>query len=136
MGPLARSAREGLQAALGPLGMEQMAGGRVGDGGMGQNELTGRETAGIVRADASGDPEEGHLKTPLGPVLVGQPAGDVPPFRPVVRVGAGIGGKDQGATLDHRGKVARLNGGKEGQGQAQDHTQAQARDKTAPARPR
>ena len=111
--------RQGVQGSFGALGMEQMAQRRVRDGRMGQDELTGGEAAGIVPPDPSAYPEEGHLKTPLPARRILQPAGDVPPFGAIVRVGTAIPREHQGTTGQHRGEVLGQGRGVRGQTPAQ-----------------
>ena len=88
-----------------PFAVPQAAEFRVGDGGVGEDQLARGEAAGVALADAGTDAEESDLEAERPAVLTLQPAGGVPPFGAEIRVGAEIVGKDQASSGQHRRKV-------------------------------
>ena len=104
LGPTSRRPGQGRQGTLRRLGMPQATAGGIGDGGVGEDQVTGGEAAGVIGADAGTDPEEGELKPPLDPVRIAEPAGDIPPLDAKVRMGAGVVRKDQVPIGDDRGE--------------------------------
>src|SRR6185369_9038706 len=102
LGSLAGKAGTAKTAARRALGITQAAQLRVGDGGMGEDQLARREGARVVLAEAGADAEEGALKTQRTAVRQVQPAGGVPPLVAEIRVGAVVAGEFQyQAGADH-----------------------------------
>ena len=77
--------RQTEAGARGALGMEQSAVSGVGDRGVGNHDLARREGARVLLLPFRSRPEEGDLEAER---LAGsfQPAGDVPPFEPELRM--------------------------------------------------
>ena len=77
---------------------------RIGNCGMGKDQLARRKGAGIAFADAGANTEKGGLKTQRAAIRQIQPTGGVPPFGAEIRVRAVIGRETQRSTRQHRGK--------------------------------
>jgi hypothetical protein len=63
------------------LVVQQLAGGRIGERGMGEDQLPWRELARVRRVMSGSGAEEGDLETERFPIWRFQPAGGVPPLR-------------------------------------------------------
>src|SRR5688572_17391003 len=80
-------ARQAETGACRPLGVHEPALSGIGDRGMRDQDLAWRERTRVVVLQFRTNTEEGHLKSQRPGNFI-QPAGDVPPFQPEIRMAA------------------------------------------------
>ena len=88
--------------ARGALVVPQPSFARVGDRGVGEQQLPGREVAGVVFLQQRAIAKEGDLDAEVPAALVLHPAGDVPPLGPVAGMRTMVARKDQRRPGLHR----------------------------------